>query len=97
MDESPAGPSGRPGPGDRGADQLFEVRITGLVADDVLGRLDDVEVTTRELRTTLRARLRDQAELHGLLARLRTYGLEVVEVRRLASGRDDGPRVEEPS
>ncbi len=73
--------------GDRGpADQVFEVRITGAVSDDVLEQLGHVDVTTRELRTSLRGHFQDQAELHGFLARLRAFGLDVVEVRRLAAG-----------
>jgi hypothetical protein len=76
-----------PGRGGRSpADQVFEVRITGAVSDDVLERLGHVDVTTRELRTSLRGRFQDQAELHGFLARLRALGLDVVEVRRLAAG-----------
>lgn len=67
------------------SDQVFEIRITGAVPDEVLGQVAGIEVATRELRTAVRARLRDQAELHGFLATLRTYGLEVVEVRRLTA------------
>jgi hypothetical protein len=75
---------------------VFEVRVSGDVPDDVLARLGGVEVTTRELRTLLRAPLRDQAELHGFLAQLRTYGLEVVEVRRATPADPDGPGGEDP-
>jgi len=63
--------------------QVFEVRIEGSVPDDVLLELTDIQIVTRELRTSVRASIRDQAELHGFLALLRTYGLEVVEVRRI--------------
>lgn len=75
-------------------DQVFEIRVAGAVPDEVLSRVAGIEVATRELRTAVRARLRDQAELHGFLATLRTYGLEVVEVRRLTSAPE--PRQEEP-
>lgn len=61
----------------------FEVRVAGVVAPDVLRQLADVEISSQEIRTVLICRCRDQAELHGFLARLRTFGLEVVEVRRL--------------
>ena len=64
-------------------DQVFEVRVTGTVPDDVLAQLAPVDVTDQELRTSLRGHFRDQAELHGFLARLRALGLDVVEVRRL--------------
>ena len=67
------------------------MRITGSVSDDVLEQLGHVDVTTRELRTSLRGRFQDQAELHGFLARLRAFGLDVVEVRRLAAGTTGDP------
>ncbi|SKB10240.1 hypothetical protein [Aeromicrobium choanae] len=69
--------------------QVFEVRIEGSVPDDVLLELNDIQVVTRELRTSVRASIRDQAELHGFLALLRTYGLEVVEVRRVVVAEGD--------
>lgn len=65
--------------------QVFEVHIDGTVPEDVLLELAEVHVVTRELRTSVRASIRDQSELHGFLARLRTYGLEVVEVRRIVT------------
>lgn len=73
--------------------QAFEIRVAGLVPQQVLVQLVDVETSSREMRTVLIRRCRDQAELHGFLARLRTFGLEVVEVRRLVAGAAD----EEPS
>jgi hypothetical protein len=63
---------------------VFEVRVTGTVEEDVLRQLADVEVCARELRTSLRGHFADQAELHGFLARLRAFGLDVVEVHRLS-------------
>lgn|SRR5688572_20233450 len=77
--------------------QLFEVRVTGLVPEDVLPQLAHVDVVEHELRTSLQGRFRDQAELHGFLARLRAFGLEVVEVRRLAAPlAPDNPGSERP-
>ena len=64
-------------------DRTYEVRVTGLVPNSVLLRLGDVEVTTQELRTVLSGRFPDQAALHGFLNRLRSLGLDVVEVRRV--------------
>ncbi len=84
--------SGRAGDGD----QVFEVRVTGNVPEDVLEELALADVSARELRTLLRAHFRDQSELHGFLAKLRTYGLEVVEVRRLTVDPADEPDNEAP-
>jgi len=80
---------------ERPRQQVFEVRIEGAVPDEVLGDLTDIQVVARELRTSLRARIRDQSELHGFLAQLRTYGLEVVEVRRIVTP-DEETGAEEP-
>lgn len=82
MDQNPQGP----GTADA---QAFEIRVAGLVPQQVLLQLAEVETSSREMRTVLVCRFRDQAELHGFLARLRTFGLEVVEVRRLITGTAD--------
>ena len=89
MDQNPREPVAA----DAADAQAFEIRVAGLVPQQVLVQLVDVETSSRETRTVLIRRCRDQAELHGFLARLRTFGLEVVEVRRLITGTAD----EEPT
>jgi hypothetical protein len=69
---------------------VFEVRVTGSVEEDVLRELSGVEIRSQELRTSLRGVFVDQAELHGFLAKLRAFGLDVVEVRRLPDGAPEG-------
>jgi hypothetical protein len=67
-------------------DRTYEVRVTGLVPTrDLLQELGDVGIAEHELRTVLSGRFPDQAALYGFLNRLRAYGLEVVEVRRVPS------------
>ena len=62
------------------ADQIYEVRINGLVSTEgLLEQLRDVQVAEHELRTVLSGHFVDQAELYGFLNLLRSYGLEVVE------------------
>jgi hypothetical protein len=95
-DQSGKAPTG-PGSGRAGhPTQEFEVRVTGGVPDEVLEELAQVDVTLQELRTSLRGRFRDQAELHGFLVKLRAFGLEVVEVRRLSAGITDDPEAGGP-
>ena len=49
----------------------------------------------QELRTVLVCAVPDQAALHGLLARLRDFGLELVEVRAVTpAGHDPSPAAE---
>lgn len=68
------------------SDRTYEVRVTGLVpTQELLSELGDVEIAEHELRTVLSGRFADQAALYGFLHRLRAFGLEVVEVRRIAS------------
>lgn len=84
-------------------ERSYEVRVAGLVpTQDLLDELGDVEVAEHEFRTVLTGHFTDQAALHAFLHRLRAFGLEVVEVRRLpgtespaegpaASGTADAP------
>jgi len=72
-------------------DRVYEVRITGLVPNTVLVGLGEVEVATQELRTVLSGRFPDQAALYGFLHRLRSLGLDVVEVRQVASAASAAP------
>src|SRR3954466_14919884 len=74
------------------SDRLYEVRVTGVVPDVALVDLDDVEVGRQEMRTVLSGRFTDQAELYGFLHRLRSLGLEVVEVRQVAAVGEFRPR-----
>ncbi|HEX6249395.1 MAG TPA: hypothetical protein VFZ64_16115 [Nocardioidaceae bacterium] len=72
------------------ADRTYEVRIDGLVpSEELLGQLRDVHVAEHEFRTVLSGRFVDQAELYSFLNLLRSYGLEVVEVRRVPSTESD--------
>jgi hypothetical protein len=61
----------------------YEVRVSGLVSDDVIAECGDIRVTTTSASTVLSGEVRDQSALLGLLARLRALGLDVVEVRRV--------------
>jgi hypothetical protein len=74
------------------ADRTYEVRVTGLVpTQDLLDELGDVEIAEHEVRTVLSARFPDQAALYGFLNRLRAFGLEVVEVRRVPAAGHAAP------
>lgn len=73
-------------------ERAYEVRIAGLVhTEDLLDELSDVEVAEHEFRTVLTGHFADQAALHGFLHRLRAFGLEVVEVRRVSTTEEVRP------
>jgi hypothetical protein len=64
-------------------DTRYEIRIRGRVSAAVLDTFDAMESEVEPVETVLHGPVRDQAELHGLLHRLQSLGLELVEVRRL--------------
>ncbi len=73
-------------------ERAYEVRVAGLVhTQDLLDELSDVEVAEHEFRTVLTGHFADQAALHGFLHRLRAFGLEVVEVRRVSTSPEVRP------
>jgi hypothetical protein len=61
----------------------FEFRIRGRLAPELLARLDGFDSEIQPAETVLRGRIDDQAALHGLLERIRAFGLELVAVRPL--------------
>jgi len=61
----------------------YEIRIRGRVSQAVLDTFGPLESDVERVETVLHGRVRDQAELHGLLHRVQALGLELVEVRRL--------------
>ena len=52
----------------------------------MLETFDAMESDVEPVETILHGPVRDQAELHGLLRRLESLGLELIEVRRLPEG-----------
>jgi hypothetical protein len=65
------------------ADIRYEIRIRGRVSAAVLDTFPAMESDVEPVETILHGPVRDQAELHGLLHRLQSLGLELIEVRRL--------------
>ena len=71
------------------SDCSYEVRVSGLVpTQQLLAELTCLERAEQQFHTVFCGRFPDQAALYGLLHRLRAYGLDVVEVRRVPSGQD---------
>ena len=61
--------------------QVYELRVRGIVPDEVLREIGAVDVGEEPPLTVLRTEPTDQAGLHGLLQRLRSLGLDLLEVR----------------
>lgn len=68
-----------PGTGQR---QRYEVVVSGAVSPSLLTELADVVVHPEQMSTVLCGRFSDQAGLYCLLTRLRSFALDVVEIRR---------------
>ena len=67
----------------------YEIRIRGRVSAAVLDTFDAMQNEVEPVETILHGPVRDQAELHGLLRRLQSLGLELIELRRLPEGSQD--------
>jgi len=61
----------------------YEIRVRGTMGDAVLSRFEEFDVEVEPVETVLRGPVRDQSELHGLLARIESLGLELVEVKQV--------------
>jgi hypothetical protein len=61
----------------------YEFRIRGRLSDPVLARFDMLEPDAPCMETILHGPIRDQAEFRGILERVQSLGLELLEVRRL--------------
>jgi hypothetical protein len=61
----------------------YEIRVNGVLGSDWSAWFDGLQITSDDRRqTTIAGPIADQAALHGLLAKIRDLGLELLEVRR---------------
>ena len=67
----------------------YEIRVKGRLSDTVTGVFEDFTASVKPAETIMRGPVRDQSELQGLLARIQSLGLELIEVRRLPPGQAD--------
>jgi len=61
--------------------QTYEITFAGQAGAGLRAEFDDCEVTIGPDRTTLRAELPDEAALAGLVLRITSLRLEVIQVR----------------
>jgi hypothetical protein len=61
----------------------YEIRIKGRLSDSLLAAFEGLDASVEPAETVLHGPLQNQAALHGLLDRIQSLGLELVEVRRL--------------
>jgi hypothetical protein len=77
-------PPGRDDPGVHGpAVPRYEIRVRGRVSEAALSSFEGMDAEEAPAETILHGPVTDQAGLHGLLDRIQSLGLELIEVRRL--------------
>ena len=74
----------------------YEIHVGGILSGRMLGAFPGLRARTMGGVTVLVGDLPDQAALHGVLSRIESLGLELVEVRRHPRGtggsrHTDGP------
>jgi hypothetical protein len=62
----------------------YEITVRGHMSDVLLAAFDGLDASRRAQHTVLRGELADQAALYGVLGRIESLGLELVDVRRAA-------------
>ena len=65
------------------AGSSYRITVRGRVTERLACAFDGVRVEPGQDTTTLVGTLRDQAQLYGLLNRIRDFGLELVEVEEV--------------
>ena len=61
----------------------YEIRVAGVLPPEALLDFDRLRASIEPVETLVQGPIQDQAALHGLLARLEAFGVQVIEVRRL--------------
>ena len=61
----------------------YEIRVAGILPPEALLDFEGLSAAIEPVETVLHGPLQDQATLQGLLARLETFGVQILEIRRL--------------
>ena len=80
-------------------DGSYEIRIKGRLSDSLLDAFESLTSTVQPVETVLYGPVQDQAALYGLLDRIQSLGLELVELRQLSASADEvaaGPEHQPP-
>ena len=68
--------------------QRYEIVIRGRLSQRYESAFDGVTLEPRDGETSLHADLADQAQLYGLLNRLRDFGIELISINAVAEASD---------
>jgi len=70
------------------ASLYYEIRVAGTLPPEAFLDFKRLSSSVQRVETVVHGPVQDQAALYGLLARLETFGVQVLEVRRL---QDESP------
>lgn len=68
--------------------RTYEITFVGEAGAILLAEFDDCEVRVSPGTTTLRRELADQGALHGLIQRIASFGLDLIDVSVVAPSAD---------
>ena len=74
----------------------YEIRIKGHLSDSALAAFEGLTATVEPVETVLHGPIEDQSSLHGLLDRIQSLGLELVEIRQLPPAAETPTAEREP-
>jgi hypothetical protein len=60
--------------------QVFDISVMGEMSSELRNAFDDVDVTVERGHTRLRVVSVDSSTLHGILDRLESFGLELLDI-----------------
>ncbi|HEY7398049.1 MAG TPA: hypothetical protein VH538_07095 [Gaiellaceae bacterium] len=63
----------------------YEIRIRGQIGDELASYVGNMTAEVLPVETVLRGDVADQAALHGMLDHVQSLGLELIEIRLLAT------------
>jgi hypothetical protein len=69
----------------------YELKIRGVASDLVRAEFDDVELWEDQGATCIRTGTADTATLYGLIKRVETFGLVLLEVDEIGTGESGAP------
>ena len=61
----------------------YAITVRGRLGPTLIEAFEDLTVTTSATQSVLEGRIVDQAALHGVLEQIESYGLELLDVRRI--------------
>ena len=75
----------------------YQIHIRGLLSDRLLSAFPELRARARNHETVLDGSLPDQSALHGVLGRIESLGLELLEVRRMRTRAQKPSDADEPA